>query len=153
MTDEINITISRVEDLVSQYDNDAINHELLRFLLDKVKFVKKTKNIKIIIQDNSDSNIDTVTLIKSGLMRAYIYMVKEYKYNHLVQIWLFLIGLFFLLIASFIYNDSIWHELLIIVGWVPIWKLMDLELHEDFGGRRQKYLIKRLLKSEYILKK
>lgn len=153
MNEEISITISKQEDAISKYNDNLINKKLILYLIEKSKYIKRKSKIQISIYNKCNLKLDVIDLIKKGLIIEYKNIVKEYKYNHFIQLWLFVLGIIILIVASLLKNISIWHEVLIIIGWVPIWKMMDLELHEDFKGRRKKYLILRLLKSEFQIKK
>ena len=59
-------------------------------------------------------------------------------------------GIFFLTLSTLVDSESIWYELMIIGGWVPIWEMIEVELFPDVEERRKRKVIKKLLKSEII---
>ena len=56
-----------------------------------------------------------------------------------------------LFLSSFVSEDFIWKELLLIGGWVPIWEMVDIELFNESRGRRTKKIIEKLIESEFEL--
>ena len=91
-------------------------------------------------------------MINEGLQEEINKSLEEYRRINKKQIWLFVLGITLLFLSSLIREDLIWNEMLIIIAWVPIWKVMELELFPDMEGRRKRKKIKKLLNSEIIVK-
>ena len=82
--------------------------------------------------------------------RCYENISNEYHRTNIIQLALLILGLIFLFFSSLISESSIWKEVLLIIGWVPIWEMVDLELFKDYRGRRKKKIIAKLLSSDFI---
>jgi len=148
----IKLDIIRDSDLIERYDKENINPKLIDYLINKTKFIKK--NIKIKIKINNESNVeeDIVKKISEGLNKEFERVTEIQKRNDIIQLILLLIGIVFIFISTLINEKYMWKEVILIIGWVPIWEMVDLELFKDFRGKRRKRIIKKLLNSEYILK-
>ena len=47
-------------------------------------------------------------------------------------------------------NDIVWREIILITGWVPIWKMIEVEILPDVAARRKRRVINKILRSEFI---
>lgn len=152
METTIKIDILNEKEIISKYDEDDINQDLIKYILSKAKIIKRNKKIKVLIKNKSNLDIELINKIKSGLVKEYDNLSRIHYDNNRMQFILFLIGFLVLLVASFVNDKSIWNEVLIIIGWVPIWKAVNLELINDFKYRQNKRVIKRVLKSKFEIK-
>ena len=59
-------------------------------------------------------------------------------------------GVMFIFLSTKIDDSTIWKEVLVILGWVPIWEMMEVELFPDAAERKRRKAIKKLLKCEII---
>ena len=55
-----------------------------------------------------------------------------------------------MLLSRIINNESIWKEILLITGWVPIWELVDIALFSNTTSKGKRKIIKKLYESEII---
>ena len=62
------------------------------------------------------------------------------------------LGILFIYLSTLIKNGDVWKEIILITGWVPIWKMIEVEILPDVAGRRKRKIIKKLLNSEFIEK-
>lgn len=152
MEELIQININNKFDLIDKYNYEKISNELLEYIIKKTILINKNKKIKIIINKKIDIKEDSVELIKKGLKEEYIRSIEERHINNIKQLIFLLIGIFFVFIATRISNRGMWREILIITGWVPIWEMIEIELFPDVYGRKERKIIKKLLKSEIIEK-
>ena len=152
MEELIIININNKYDLIDKYNYEKISNELLEYIIKKTILINKNKKIKIIINKKINIKENSVELIKKGLEEEYIRSIEERHINNIKQLIFLLIGIFFIFIATRIPNRGMWREILIITGWVPIWEMIEIELFPDVYGRKERKIIKKLLKSEIIEK-
>lgn len=145
----IKIDIQNEEDLIEKYDNDVANHNLIEYILKKAMDTKKDEPIKIVIKNKCNTDIFIREKIIDGLKLEYDHQIKEHQRNNLIQIMLLLLGITFLFLSTLVSEDVIWKEVILIGGWVPIWEMVDIELFNEFRGRRIKKIIKKLIQSEF----
>ena len=61
-----------------------------------------------------------------------------------------LLTFFLLFLSTKVTDDNLMKEILLIIGWVPIWETMEVELFPDAVQRKRRRAIKRLLKCEIV---
>lgn len=145
--EEIKIDLRNEDDLLEKYNNSVVSNELINYIICSAMNIDKYSDIKIVVNKNK-IKLDVQTLIQEGLEREYDKSFMNYEKNNILQGVLFLLG-FVILIFSFILGDNgLWHEILLIIGWVPIWEMVHLELFTDFKERRKRAILKRLMNSE-----
>jgi len=147
----IRIDIRKEEDLIDAYDNTIVNHKLIDYILKNAMYTKKEDKIKLVINNKCNTEIFIREKIIDGLKREYDYIIKEHYRNNIIQLLLLLLGITLLFLSSFVSEDFIWKELLLIGGWVPIWEMVDIELFNESRGRRTKKIIEKLIESEFEL--
>lgn len=146
----INIDILKEEFILEKYNTKKVNKNIIEYLIKEARFIAGYKEIKVIINNNCESNINIKEKIIEGLKEEYNIVSKIFYQNNIIQIVMIFLGIGILFLSTLIKNNLIWKEVIIIIGWVPIWKTVDFELGKDFKGRKRKKIIKRLLKSEFI---
>ncbi|MBQ7031364.1 MAG: hypothetical protein IJN13_03205 [Bacilli bacterium] len=146
----INIDILKEEFILEKYNTKKVNKNIIEYLIKEARFIAGYKEIKIIINNKCESNINIKEKIIEGLKEEYNIVSKIFYQNNIIQIVMIFLGIGILFLSTLIKNNLIWKEVIIIIGWVPIWKTVDFELGKDFKGRKRKKIIKRLLKSEFI---
>ena len=145
---EINIYIKNKEDFFLKYDNSKISKELINYLIEST--ILNTKN-KIIMHSSLD--IDYKKYIIEGLEEELEHNLENKKRTNHLQILLIFLGMFFLCLSVIFKDFEIWHEVILIGGWVPIWEAIDIELFRDSKERKKRYILNNLLKSEIEVKK
>lgn len=151
MENIIKVDINNVEDLLERYDNKKANQDLLNYIIDKSMNIDKYSDIKILINKNN-IKLDIKSLISQGLIDEYNKSFNTYEKTNLIQSALFILGFIILIISFIIGETGLLHELLLIVGWVPIWEVVHLELFTDFKERKKRLVLKKLIKSEIEVK-
>lgn len=145
----VTIDIQNEEDLVGIYDSNIANYNLIDYILKKTLYTNKNDKITFIIHNKCNTTLPIKDIIINGLYLEYEYLIKEYKKNTLLKIALLFLGLFFLFLSTILVKESIWHEFLVIAGWVPLWEMIDIELFSDSKNRRKKHIIEKLLNCEF----
>lgn len=147
----VTIDIQNEEDLVGIYNSNIANYNLIDYILKKTLYTNKNDKIIFIIHNKCNTKLPIKDIIINGLNLEYEHLIKEYKKNTLLQIALLFLGLFFLFLSTILVKESIWHEFLVIAGWVPLWEMIDIELFSDSKNRRKKHIIEKLLNCEFII--
>ena len=150
MNKTIIININSKKDLFDTYNNKEINDKLIAHLIKEAFFVSKKDNLTIKIYNKTKEKINIGKLIKERLKREYDGVIIEHHTNNLTQFILFIIGVTILVIAK-LYNHLIWHDVLVIIGWVPIWEMVDIEIFGNINEKRLKKVITKLLVSKIII--
>lgn len=150
MEELIEININNKYDFIGKYNENKVSNELLRYIINQTMLINKNKKIKIIINKKVDIDKNSVEMIKEGLKEEYNKSVEERNRNNVKQLIFLFLGMLFIFIATSIERRGMWRELILIIGWVPIWEMVKIELFSDVYGRRKRKIIKRLLDSEII---
>lgn len=135
----IKVNIRKELDLYKKY-SDEVSEELLKYLIDEAK-VKD--DVEVVI--NTKLNIKNIDkLIIKGLTDTYNDIRKIDKIYDSKQIILFIIGIIFLTIST-LTQPEIVKEVILIIGWVFVWEVLDITINIDSKQKRQKRIIKKLL--------
>lgn len=146
----IKIDLSDKNDLLDKYNSNKISDELIKYIENFHRFVSKKDKIKIIINKKCDIEQNCTELITGALKEEYIKSLKIKRLNNIKQISLFIIGALFIFLSTIVTKAEIWREILLIVGWVAIWEMVDLELFTDTEEKRKRKVLEKLLQSEII---
>lgn len=152
MNKTIEIDIKNKYDFLEKYNEKKVSRNLIKYIIREAMSIENNDKIKIIINKKCVIEKDCKKMINEGLQEEINKSLEEYRRINKKQIWLFVLGITLLFLSSLIREDLIWNEMLIIIAWVPIWKVMELELFPDMEGRRKRKKIKKLLNSEIIVK-
>ena len=147
----IEIDLNSKEDLLERYNNKRISKDLVEYLINETNFVSKKDSVVIQINNNIKADIDIAKYLINGLKDEYESTIRSHLKNNIIQIVLFFLGIFFLFLSTQINSSDIWKEILLIGGWVPIWEMIDLELFNDFRGRKRKRILQKLMDSQIII--
>lgn len=133
------VNIRRERDLYEKYGNQ-VSSELIKYLVDEAK----TKDdIEVVVNTKLDiNNIDT--LIKSGLEDSYKDTKIIDKFYDNKQIILFIVGMLFLIFST-ITKPEVIKELILIIGWVAVWEVLDIAINIDSKQKFNRKIIKKLL--------
>jgi len=148
----IEIDLKNKSNLVERYNENNVSEGLIEYIIKQSIYTNKNTKLKIIINKNPDIDKDCIKLIKEGLNAEYKRSVEKRKRNNMKQLIFLLIGMIFIFLATLVNEKEFWKEILIITGWVPIWKMIEIELFPDIYGRRKRRIIKKLLNSDIIVK-
>ena len=133
------VNIRREKDLYEKYSNE-VSSELIKYLIDEAK-VKD--DVEIIVNTKLDiKNIDK--LIKSGLEDSIKDIKKIDKFYDNKQVILFIVGMLFLIFST-ITKPEIIKELILIIGWVAVWEVMDIAINIDSKQKYNKKIVNKLI--------
>ena len=148
-TKVIKVDLDRKFDLLRTYNDKKVDLDLIEYLIDQIGLFKDTEKVKIVLNKRCELDVNVIKLIKEGLKEEHKKSLNVRDQNNLKQLWLLLMGVVFIFLSTKI-EDSLWKEVLVILGWVPIWEMMEVELFPDAAERKRRKAIKRLLKCEIV---
>lgn len=148
----IEIDLTNRNNLIDKYNEEKVSHSLIEYIIKQVNDIVLYDEIKIIINNKCTVDEDCVKLIKDGLKEEYNRSLKKRDDNNIKQLIFFILGVFFIYISTLMKTDIVWKEIILITGWVPIWKMIEVEILPDVAGRRKRKIINKILGSEFIVK-
>ena len=148
-TKVIKVDLDRKFDLLRTYNDNKVDVDLIEYLIDQIGLFKDTEKVKIVLNKRCELDVNVIKFIKEGLKEEHKKSLNVRDQNNLKQLWLLLMGVVFIFLSTKI-EDSLWKEVLVILGWVPIWEMMEVELFPDAAERKRRKAIKRLLKCEIV---
>lgn len=152
MGKNIEIDLTHKYDLVERYNENKTCNDVIDYIIRQAMSIDKNENIKLIINKKCVIEQDCSTMLKEGLKEAYDKSIEERNHTNIKQLYLLVLGVCFIFLSTLIEREIMWKEILLIIGWVPIWKAMELELFPDIESRNKRRIIKKLLNSEIIEK-
>lgn len=148
MEKNIEVYLHEDYDVTEKYNKKNVSKELIEYLIEQTIFFNKKDDLKIKIYNGSSYSDEVcLNLIKKGLKLEFQKCLKRKDLNNIKQIILILIGIIFLFLSTLI-NDTVFKEVFLIIGWVPIWEAIDIELFTDAKEKRRRKILKKLLESE-----
>lgn len=144
----LEIDINKESDLFETYNNKKVSRELIQYMVDSYPKMNRDDTLKIVINNNI-KKVRCAELIKMELDEACRRSDFRFHNTNLKQLSFLIIGVFALVIASFIDWDVI-KEVVIIGAWVLLWDAVELEIVDDISNRKKKKIYKKLLKSEFV---
>ncbi|MBR5227270.1 MAG: hypothetical protein IKV94_01355 [Clostridia bacterium] len=149
---KIEIEITDKKSVLDKFNSNKISSELLDYIIVQCSHINKKDDFQIVINKKVHIEDEIDILIKEGIKEAYLKSWKKNKSNNMKQILFFIAGVSIIAVSTLLEENSIWKELLLITGWVPIWEMIEMEIFTDVRGRRMRKLLKRIMQSEIILK-
>jgi len=136
------VNIRRERDLYEKYSNE-VSSDLIKYLVDEAR-VKD--DVEIIVNTKLDiKNIDK--LIKEGLENCYNDIKVIDKFYDNKQIILFIVGILFLVFSTLTKPELI-KELVLIIGWIAVWEVLDIAINVDSKQKFNKKILKKLINSK-----
>lgn len=152
MENIIEIDINDKYDFFDKYNEKNVSTDFIEYIIKQASLVKRYEKVKVVINNKCGIEENYIEYIKKGLNREYNKILEEYHHNNVKQILFLVLGIFFIFLSTLIREGSIWKEVLVIIGWVPIWEMIEVELFSDVDCRKRRNLVKKLLQSEIIEK-
>lgn len=146
------VDIDRKFDFLRRYNDKKVSEKLLEYLIDQIGMYKNTEKVRIVLNKRCELDVNTIKFIKEGLKEEYKKSLNLRDSNNAKQLWLLVMGVLFLFLSTKVPETTIWKEVLVITGWVPIWEMIEVELFPDAVERKRRKAIKKLLKCEIIEK-
>lgn len=151
MGKEIKIDIKSREDLLEKYNENKICNAVIEYIVKEAMLVDKEESIKIVVnKDSAVLNADCKELIKNGLKDEYKRSMTKQHDNNVKQIYFFIIGFFLIFLATLLKDVGILKEVILVVGGVPIWETIRIELFPDAQGRVKRRVLRKLMQSEIV---
>ena len=143
----LEINISNIEDLLDKYDKKTASQDLINHLIESTLTINLKKEIKIIINNNINTEQSCIPFIIAGLKKEYNKNVLKYNYDGKIQFIYFVLGVIILFISTLI-KSIVLKEVILISGWVLIWSMLEIEIFTDMKIRKKRKIIKKLIESE-----
>ena len=151
MEQKIEIDITNKHYLIDKYNEKKVSHTLIEYIIKQVNDINLYNELKIVINKKCHIDEDCVQLIKEGLKEEYNRSLKKRDDNNIKQLIFFILGVLFIYLSTLMKNDIVWREIILITGWVPIWKMIEVEILPDVVARRKRKVINKILRSEFIV--
>ena len=133
------VNIRRERDLYEKYSNE-VSSELIKYLSDEAR-VKD--DVEIIV--NTKLNINNMDrFIKEGLEDSYKDTKIIDKFYDNKQIILFIVGMLFLIFST-ITKPELIKELILIIGGIAVWEVLDITINVDSKQKFNRKIIKKLI--------
>ena len=145
--DIIEITLTNKEDYLNHFNHKRISAELSNYILDESKTFKIKDNIKIHIFHKFFMSEDEQKQLKQIIKENYNNSIQELytivNKSKIINLYLFIIGIIFLIFELFLNIIPVISELILIFGWVFIWESI---YNSCFGEFKNEIMIRRLKK-------
>ena len=147
------IDIVNKYDFIDKYNEEKVSSEFMEYIIKQTMWKDRKHKIKIQINQKCEMEQNCAEILKQGLRVEYQRSVKKRNETNIEQFLFLCIGMLAIFLSLQLPEDTIWKELLLIAGWVPLWELLELELFSDVEGRKRRAILKRLIKSEIVVNK
>ena len=137
----IEIDLISKHNLIDKYSEKKVSHGLIEYIIKQAEETNLYNDTKIIINKKCHIDEDCIKLIKEGLHEEYNRSMKKRDDNNIKQLVFFILGVFFIYLSTLMKTDVVWREIILITGWVPIWKMIEVEILPDVAGRRKRKII------------
>lgn len=144
----INIDINDKHDLYEPYNDNYLNKDLIDYLIRQGTPFKKKDKVTIEVDNNVRKRKNFEQILKQSLKMEKNRLQQKYKDMNKKQASWFIMGAIIILLGYIISESSALHEIIIVVGSVPIWEAISIELFKDTEIRKKIQVIDLLLKSQ-----
>ena len=149
-TEVISVDLDRKFDFLRKYSDNKVSTDLIEYLIDRIDKINKYEKVVIRLNKRCELDVNAIKIIKEGLKEEYKKSIQLRDENNLKQLWFLLMGAFIIFLSTKVPEDLFWKEVLVIIGWVPIWEMFEVELFPDAKERKRRKAIKRLLKCQIV---
>lgn len=149
MKNIIKIDLYDEETLYEKYNKNMVSRKLINYMVEQAMFISKYDTVKILVNNKCKVDNNYLEMIKDGLRIEYKKKLRNRYLNNIKQVFLLLIGILFLFISAIIKDNFVFKEVFLIIGWLPIWEVIEIELFTDVEERRKRKIIKKLLASDF----
>lgn len=153
----VKINIKNKEDYKNTYNENELSSELKQYILDHVKSKNTKQNIKLDIATDFKMDEKEALNLTYMIRRAFGLDVSEImnisKKRTLKNILIFIMGIIFLVIYSFIPKAIILNEVILIIGWVLIWESLYNFLFKNIETKLMIIRRKQIIKSKIEINK
>ena len=134
-----------------KYNESAVSRNLINYLVEQAIYIDKNDTIKVIVNDRCEFGEDCLKIIKDGLELEYQKNLKNCKLTNIKQVTLMFLGVLILFLSTIIQGMFVFDEVFLIIGWVPIWEAVDIELFSDVKEKKKRKILKKILEGKFEL--
>lgn len=145
----IKISLDDESDLYERYNKEVVSRDLINYLIERASFFNKNDKLEIVIKNTLKNTDDLVNLIRASLKSEYENLNYKYNRNNLVQMVYLILGIVVLFLSTLV-AETVLREIILIVGWIFIWSMMELEIFSDKDIKKRRRIILKILKSKII---
>lgn len=145
---KIDIYVKRENDLIENYSANEVSRNLIEYLINKVKVIKRKEELSLNLYVTNETK-GCSDLIREGLKLEYNRSKKFRSIINTKQLLLLLFGTILLFFSTFIKEVDVLREIVLIIGWVPIWEAAELEIMTDTNESKKRRCIKRLINCKF----
>lgn len=145
----IEVDLKTKEDLFERYNHKKVSGDLINWILDTALCYDKKDDLKVIINNGLDDDINCSDLITEGLKFEYERSLKNNARTNVKQVTYLIAGVI-ALFCSHLMIDEVFQEVISIGGWVLLWEMVELEIFNDVNGRKKRKILKKLLSNKII---
>ena len=149
-TKVISVDLDRKFDFLRKYSDNKVSIDLIEYLIDRIDKINKYEKVVIRLNKRCELEVNAIKIIKEGLKEEYNKSLRIRDENNLKQLWFLLMVVFIIFLSTKVPENLFWKEVLVIIGWVPIWEMFEVELFPDAKERKRRKAIKRLLKCQIV---
>ena len=149
-TKVISVDLDRKFDFLRKYGDNKVSIDLIEYLIDRIDKINKYEKVVIRLNKRCELDVNAIKIIKEGLKEEYNKSLRIRDENNLKQLWFLLMGVFIIFLSTKVPENLFWKEVLVIIGWVPIWEMFEVELFPDAKERKRRKAMKRLLKCQIV---
>jgi hypothetical protein len=142
----VNIDINDKHDLYETYNDNYLNKNLLDYLIRYSSSFKKNDQIVIIIDNNATWKRNFESIMKQSLQHERERLKLQYRDMNIKQLIWLITGSLIIMISTFL-PPSAMQEILLVLGSVPIWEAVSIELFKDTEVRKKIKTINLLMNS------
>lgn len=146
----IEINLTNKTDFYDKYNKKLVSKELINYIIESAYYFDADDTIKIEITNNTKE--DYVTLIREGLNREYDKSITLSYKNDFTQVFYLIAGILIIFLSTLI-GGTVFKEIILIGGWVFIWAMVESEIFTDIRNKKKRKIIRKLLDSEFIVRK
>ena len=148
----IEIDVYEKKDLFDKYKRKKVSRSLIKCIIDETPKFKQRDNFKIIINSKLEDGINVIELIKQGFKEEYEKNNKKHVRIDRIQVIYLILGILILSLSIQI-ESEIFREVVLIIGWVFVWAMVELEIFTDKEEKIKLRKLKKLINSEIIVNK
>lgn len=138
----IEVDLDSKYEYVNKFDDNVINDELLRYILNSLDDIKR--DVVVRVKFNYDVLDNEISMVKDMFIRSFAIELdnieKELRRQNIKNMFLLLLGFIFLIIYCYLddFNIFLVAEFFMVISWVLFW-----EFAESILFRRRELVINR----------
>lgn len=147
----LKIDLYEQSDFFDSYNRENVSKRLIDYMIQELMYIDNDDTVRVIIDNKCGLEVNCIEMINNGLNLEYNKNLRNFKLTNIKQFILMIVGILFLFISAIIKNNFVFQEVFLIIGWVPIWEAINIELFNDIKDKRRRKILKKLLLSNFEL--